>query len=55
VVDASGLEFIDGRALVALNRHAAATGATLVLRSPPSIVPRLLTVVDLPAVQLEVA
>jgi hypothetical protein len=37
--------------LVALNRYAAAIGATLVLRSPPSIVRRLLAPVDLPAVQ----
>ena len=36
VLDATDLECIDVRAMRELDRHAARTGATLVLRSPPT-------------------
>jgi anti-anti-sigma regulatory factor len=53
VLDAIDLEFIDVRALLELDRYAAQNGATLVLRSPSSIVSRLMELVDLRAVRLE--
>ena len=53
VIDAADLKFIDIRGLLTLDRHAAANGAILVLRSPPVVVTRLLTVVDLIAVRVE--
>ena len=53
VLDAYGLEFVDVRALRELNRYAADRGATVLLRSPPSFVPRLLGLLDLPAICLE--
>ena len=53
VIDAADLKFIDIRGLLTLDRHAAANDAILVLRSPPAVVTRLLTVVDLIAVRAE--
>jgi anti-anti-sigma regulatory factor len=53
IIDATELTFIDIRGLLALDRHAAATDATVVLRSPPAPVRRLLTLVDLIAMQVE--
>jgi hypothetical protein len=53
VLDTTDLEFIDVRALRELDRYAAQNGATLLLRSPPSIVPRLMELVELRAVRLE--
>ena len=54
VIDATGVEFLDHRALLALNRHATRTGAIIVLRSPPSIVTRLINLLDLHALSSEV-
>jgi anti-anti-sigma regulatory factor len=53
VIDAADLKFIDIRGLLTLDRHAAANDVILVLRSPPAVVTRLLTVVDLIAVRVE--
>jgi hypothetical protein len=53
VLDTTDLEFIDVRALRELDRYAAQNGATLLLRSAPSIVPRLMELVELRAVRLE--
>jgi anti-anti-sigma regulatory factor len=53
LIDATNLEFIDIRGLLTLDRHAAANDAILVLRSPPAVVTRLLTVVDLIATRVE--
>ena len=53
VIDAADLKFIDIRGLLTLDRHAAANEAILVLRSPPTVVTRLLTVVDVIAVRAE--
>ena len=51
VLDATDLEFIDVRALRELDRHAADTGATLVLRSPPNLVLRLMELLGVRAVR----
>jgi hypothetical protein len=53
VLDATDLEFIDFRALIELDRCAIRRNATLVLRSPPAVVPRLMGLVDLSAVRIE--
>jgi hypothetical protein len=53
VIDAGDLEFIDHRALVTLDRYAVTRQATVVLRSPPDIVPRLLDLIPLHAVRWE--
>jgi MEDS: MEthanogen/methylotroph, DcmR Sensory domain len=53
VIDAADLRFIDIRGLLTLHRHAVANEAILVLRSPPAVVTRLLTVVDVIAVRAE--
>ena len=50
---AAGLEFIDVRALRDLDRHAADTGATLVLRSAPCFVLRLMELLGVRAVRVE--
>lgn len=42
IIDAADLEFIDVRGLLTLDRHAAGCGATIVLRSAPAVVTRLL-------------
>jgi anti-anti-sigma regulatory factor len=53
VIDAAGLEFIDARGLLTLDRHAAASNAIVVLRSPPTVVTRLSKLVDLIALRFE--
>jgi anti-anti-sigma regulatory factor len=53
VIDATNLEFIDVRGLLTLNRYAAANDVVMVLRSPPTLVTRLLTLVDLMALRVE--
>ena len=53
VVDATGLEFMDVRGLLTLDRYAAAGDATMVLRSAPTVVTRLSTLVDLIALRVE--
>ena len=53
VLDATDLEFIDVRGLLELDRYAVQNGGTVVLRSPPSFVPRMIALLDLRAVLLE--
>jgi MEDS: MEthanogen/methylotroph, DcmR Sensory domain/STAS domain len=53
VIDATSLEFIDVRGLLTLDRHAAASDAVMVLRSPPTVVTRLAKLVDLIALRVE--
>jgi hypothetical protein len=53
VLDATGLEFIEFRALLELDRYVTRQDATLVLRSPPAMVPRLMELLDLPALGVE--
>ena len=53
VVDATGLEFMDVRGLLTLDRYAAASDVMMVLRSPPTVVTRLSTLVDLIALRVE--
>jgi hypothetical protein len=53
VIDAADLKFIDIRGLLTLDRYAAATETTMVLRSPPAVMTQLLTLVDLIALQVE--
>jgi hypothetical protein len=53
VIDATNLEFIDVRGLLTLDRHAAASDAVMVLRSPSSILTRLSKLVDFIALQVE--
>ena len=53
VLDATDLEFIDVRALRELDRHAADAGATLVLRSAPYSVLRLMELLGVRAVRAE--
>ena len=53
MLDATGLEFVDVRALRDLDWHAASTGATLVLRSPPYFVLRLMELLGVRAVRVE--
>jgi hypothetical protein len=55
VLDATDLEFVDVRALRELDRYAAGTGATVVLRAPPPSLPRLVELLDLQAVRTEQA
>ena len=52
VLDAADLECIDVRAMRELDPHAARVGVTLGLRSPPTLVPRLLQLLDLPAIRV---
>jgi anti-anti-sigma regulatory factor len=53
VVDATGLEFMDARGLLTLDRYAAGSDAVMVLRCPPTVVTRLSNLVDLIAVRVE--
>jgi len=53
VLDATDLEFVDVQALRGLDRYAAGTGATIVLRWPPDLVSRLLGLLDLCAIRVE--
>jgi MEDS: MEthanogen/methylotroph, DcmR Sensory domain/STAS domain len=53
VLDATDLEFVDVRTLRDLDRHAADAGATLVLRSPPAFVLRLMELLGVRAVRVE--
>jgi anti-anti-sigma regulatory factor len=53
VVDATGLEFMDVRGLLTLDRYAAASDTIMVLRSPPTVVTRLANLVDLIALRVE--
>jgi hypothetical protein len=53
-VDISALEFIDHRALLALDQYLARRWAMLVLQSAPSVVQRLMDLIPLRAVRLEV-
>jgi anti-anti-sigma regulatory factor len=53
VVDATGLEFMDARGLLTLDRFAAASDAVMVLRCPSTVVTRLSNLVDLIAVRVE--
>jgi hypothetical protein len=53
VIDAGDLEFIDHRALLTLDQYALTERATVVLRSPPDMVPRLRDLIPLQAVRLE--
>jgi anti-anti-sigma regulatory factor len=53
VVDATGLEFMDVRGLLTLDRYAAASDTFMVLRSPPTVVTRLANLVDLIALRVE--
>jgi hypothetical protein len=55
VLDATDLEFIDVRALRELDGYAADTGATLVLRSPPVFVLKLMELLGVRAVRAEQA
>ena len=52
-VDTSALEFIDDRALLALDQYLARRWALLVLQSLPSVVQRLMELISLRAVRLE--
>ena len=53
VIDTSALEFIDHRALLRLDQYAIRRWASLVLRSPPRMVARLMGILPLGAVRLE--
>jgi len=53
VLDATDLEFIEFRALLELDRYVTRQNATLVLQSPPAMVPRLMELLDLPALGVE--
>jgi hypothetical protein len=53
VLDAVGLELVDVGALRELDRYAADRGATVLLRSPPILVQRLLQLLEPRAVRLE--
>ena len=53
VVVATGLEFMDVRGLLTLDRYAAASDVMMVLRSPPTVVTRLSKLVDLIALRVE--
>jgi hypothetical protein len=53
VLDTTDLEFIDVRAMRDLDRHAADAGATLVLRSAPNFVTRLMELLGVRAVRVE--
>jgi len=52
VLDATALEFVDVRALRDLDGHAADAGSTLVLRSPPDFVLRLMELLGVRAVRV---
>jgi hypothetical protein len=54
VIDVSAVEFIDHRALLRLDQYTARRWATLVLRSAPRMVARLMGILPLRAVRLEV-
>ena len=54
-VDISALEFVDHRALLALDQYLARRWAMLVLQSAPSVVQRLMELIPLRAVRLEEA
>jgi hypothetical protein len=53
VLEATDLEFVDVRAMRDLERYAADAGATLVLRSAPIVVPRLVELLGVRAVRAE--
>jgi len=53
VIDVSALDFIDHRALLRLDQYATRRWATVVLRSPPRMVARLMGILPLRAVRLE--
>ncbi len=53
VVDASGLDFVDHRALVRLSAHATGLGATVVLRTPWPGAATLVNLLDLTNVHVE--
>ena len=53
VLDTTDLEFLDVRALRELDRHAADAGATLVLRSAPYFMLRLMELLGVRAVRVE--
>ena len=53
MLDAVGLELVDVGALRELDRYAADRGATVLLRSPPILVQRLLQLLEPRAVRLE--
>ncbi|MDT0352117.1 MEDS domain-containing protein [Pseudonocardia charpentierae] len=53
IIDATDLEFIDVRGMLTLDRYAMAGGATIVLRSAPSVVTRVTELVDLVAVRVD--
>ncbi|MDF2712765.1 MAG: hypothetical protein K0R62_8417 [Nonomuraea muscovyensis] len=55
VVNSSALKFVDHRALLALDQYAARRRATMVLRSAPGVVRRLMELLPLGAVRLEEA
>jgi ABC-type transporter Mla MlaB component len=51
-VDATELSFVDHRGLLLLERHAAATGRHIILRSPPALVRRLAEWLELAHVEV---
>jgi hypothetical protein len=53
IIDAADLQFIDVRGLLTLDRLAEGYGATVVLRSAPAVVTRLLELVDLVALRVD--
>jgi anti-anti-sigma regulatory factor len=53
IIDAADLEFIDVRGLLTLDRYATSSGATIVLRSAPTVVTRLSELVDLIALRVD--
>jgi hypothetical protein len=53
LVDLTSLRFVDHRALLTLDQYAARRRSTVVLRSPPHLVPRLMELISLRAVRLE--
>jgi MEDS: MEthanogen/methylotroph, DcmR Sensory domain len=53
MIDATGLDFIDHRVLLTLEQYTARRRATLVLRSAPGILSRLMELLPLRAVRLE--
>lgn len=55
VLDASGLDFIDHRALFALSREGLRTGCEVVLRTAPPSAARLVELLEVPGVRVEAA
>jgi hypothetical protein len=53
VVDATGLRFVDHRALIALDRHAEARGMIAVVRTPLGVAARLAGLLELTHVRVE--